>query len=74
VTLDEGIVGRVTRAVRHHEWGQVAMAVIKRTVAPEAVLSVVIDGDTINASQELLVLPESGATRREALAARRSGA
>jgi folate-binding protein YgfZ len=74
VTLDEGVVGRVTRAVRHHEWGQVAMGLIKRTVAPDAIVSVVVDGSAVNASQELLVLPESGATRREALAAQRSGA
>ena len=72
VTAGDDVVGRVTRAVRHHEWGQVALAVIKRTVSPDAMLSVMVDGEAVNASQELLVLPESGATRREALAARRN--
>jgi folate-binding protein YgfZ len=72
VTLADDVVGRVTRAVRHHEWGQVALAVIKRTVSPDAMLSVIVNGEAVNASQELLVLPESGATRREALAARRN--
>jgi folate-binding protein YgfZ len=74
VSLGEKVVGRVTRAVRHHEWGQVALAVVKRTVDPDAVLTLTIEGETANASQELLVLPESGGTRREALAARRSNA
>ena len=72
VTVGDDVVGRITRAVRHHEWGQVALAVIKRTVSPNAMLSVLVDGEAVNASQELLVLPESGATRREALAARRN--
>ena len=72
VTVGDDVVGRITRAVRHHEWGQVALAVIKRTVSPDAMLYVMVDGEAVNASQELLVLPQSGATRREALAARRN--
>ena len=66
-------VGKVTRVARHHEWGPLAYAVIKRSVETHAELSVAGPDGPIAATQEVLVLPDSGATRREALAARRQG-
>jgi len=65
-------VGRVTRVVRHHEWGPLAFAIIKRNVDVNNVLSVAGPDGAIAATQEVLVLPDSGATRREALSARRN--
>lgn len=54
VTLDGRVVGWVGSAARHYELGPIATAVVKRSVPPEAVLSV---GGSIAASQELVVLP-----------------
>jgi folate-binding protein YgfZ len=73
VRAGEKDVGRVTRLVRHHEWGPLAYAVIKRNVDTQAALIVVGAGGDIPATQEVLVHPDSGATRREALNARRQG-
>ena len=64
-------VGKVTRVARHHEWGPLAYAVIKRSVETHAELSVAGPDGPIAATQEVLVLPDSGATRRDALSARR---
>ncbi len=44
-------VGRVTSAVRHHELGPVALALVKRSVPAEATLSV----EGVPAAQELVV-------------------
>ncbi len=71
VFLDGRRVGRITRVARHFEWGPIAYAVIKRTVPVQATLTVQGSAGYVPASQEVLVQPESGATRREALAARR---
>lgn len=47
--------GHVTSASRHHELGPIALAVIKRSVDPNAPLSVAYEGGTIAATQELIV-------------------
>lgn len=53
VLFDTRHVGRVTTAVRHHELGPVALALVKRSVAPAAVLTV----DGVTAAQEIVVAP-----------------
>jgi hypothetical protein len=54
-------VGFIGSAARHHEYGPIALALIKRNVDPEAVLEVVAeDQPTVTATQELLVDPEVG--------------
>ena len=40
MTLDGRAVGFVGTAVRHHELGQIALAVVKRNVADDAALLV----------------------------------
>lgn len=60
-------VGRVTRVALHHEWGGIALALLKRAVAEDAALEVRIgDGDqvaSIAASQEVIVPADAGAVR-----------
>ena len=51
VLLDEKEVGFIGSVSRHYELGPIALAVIKRNVAPDAVLS----SDGIPAAQEILV-------------------
>jgi folate-binding protein YgfZ len=53
VLLGARRVGQVTTAVRHHELGPVALALVKRSAAPAAVLTV----DGVTAAQELVVAP-----------------
>ncbi len=53
-------VGRLTSVVRHHELGPVALAVLKRSLDPEATLSV----DGLAASQEIIVHPDGFGTGR----------
>ena len=72
VSAHDNEVGRITRVVRHHEWGPLAYAVIKRSVNTDEGLIVAGPHGSISATQEVLVLPEAGATRREALATRRN--
>lgn len=64
-------VGRVTRVVRHHEWGPLGLGLVKRSVDVDAELSVSGPEGLIPASQEVIVDPASGATRREAISSRR---
>ena len=54
-------VGSVTSSALHHELGPVALAVIKRSVAPDAQLLVIADDVTIAAAQEVIVPPDAGA-------------
>lgn len=72
VMVGSETVGRVTRVSRHHEWGPIAYTVIKRNVDQAAELQVETGSGSVCATQELLVSPDAGATRREALAARRA--
>ncbi|MEV6411244.1 folate-binding protein [Kribbella sp. NPDC051718] len=61
VRIGEKQVGFIGSAARHHEYGPIALALIKRNVDPEAVLEVVAeDQPTVTATQELLVDPEVG--------------
>lgn len=55
VALGERVVGRVTSPVRHHDLGPVALAVIKRSVPPDAALLVAGPAGVIDASQEVIV-------------------
>lgn len=60
IKVGERTVGRVTSAALHYEAGPIALAVIKRNVDPETVLSVV-DGETsYPASQDVIVTPDAG--------------
>ncbi len=54
VKLGERAVGVVTSAVRHFEDGPLALALLRRNVAPDAVLSI----GNFQASQEEIVTPE----------------
>lgn len=66
-------VGRVTRAALHHEWGGIALALVKRSVAEDAELEVrggstgndpaAAPGEPIAATQEVIVPADAGATR-----------
>lgn len=56
IVLDGRSIGRVGSSARHHEWGPVALALIKRSVPADVPL--VVDG--IDAAQELIVDPEVG--------------
>lgn len=74
-------VGRVTRAALHHEWGGIALALLKRSVPEEAELAVTLgegasdeDRRTIASSQEVIVPATAGATRRDRITALRGGA
>lgn len=63
VFLGENSVGFITRRVRHFELGPIAIALLKRTTDPNAVLSVSSREGVIPATQEILVPIEAGATR-----------
>ena len=56
VTLDGNVVGAVGSSARHHEFGPVALAMVKRNTDPSA--SLLADG--VAAAQELIVDPEAG--------------
>ena len=66
-------VGRVTRAAIHHEWGGIALALLKRSVPEDAELEVRggpegadpagAPAEPIAASQEVVVPGDAGATR-----------
>ena len=76
-------VGRVTRAGLHHEWGGVALALLKRSLPEDAELEVRIgagpdapdaeDRQAVAASQEIIVPSDAGATRRADIAERFGG-
>ncbi|WP_449283182.1 CAF17-like 4Fe-4S cluster assembly/insertion protein YgfZ [Leucobacter sp.] len=66
-------VGRVTRAAMHHEWGGIALALLKRSVAEDAPLEVrggaegsdpaAAPGEIIAAAQEVIVPADAGSVR-----------
>ena len=56
VLVGEKVVGFVGSSARHHELGPIALALIKRNVAVDAVLTV----DAMPAAQEVIVDPEVG--------------
>jgi folate-binding protein YgfZ len=62
VLSGETEVGRVTAAALHHELGPIALAVVKRSTDPAAVLTVTSeDGTVIAAAQQVVVPPDAGA-------------
>jgi folate-binding protein YgfZ len=63
VLAGDAEVGRVTSAGIHHELGPIALAVVKRSVDPAAVLAVrTAEGVVVSAAQEVIVPPDAGAT------------
>lgn len=61
VLTSDKTVGYVTRAVNHHEWGPIALALIKRSVPGDESLAVAVAGDhRVAANQEILVTPDAG--------------
>ncbi|QZY51375.1 CAF17-like 4Fe-4S cluster assembly/insertion protein YgfZ [Leucobacter tenebrionis] len=58
-------VGRVTRAALHHEWGGIALALLKRALPEDAALEVELPdtAERAAASQEPIVPADAGATR-----------
>ena len=58
-------VGRVTRAALHHEWGGIALALLKRALPEDAALEVALadSEERIAAAQEAIVPSDAGATR-----------
>jgi tRNA-modifying protein YgfZ len=67
VLLDETSVGFVGSAARHYELGPIALALVKRTTAVTATLTV----DGVAAAQEVLVAPDVGANIQLELKRRR---
>ncbi|TLM85712.1 folate-binding protein YgfZ [Pseudarthrobacter sp. NamE2] len=60
VLAGERKVGTVTSVAQHYEMGPVALAVIKRSVAPDEILTVLDGDEPYPASQELIVAPDAG--------------
>jgi folate-binding protein YgfZ len=60
VRLGERKVGTVTSVVQHYEMGPVALAVIKRSVSPDEILTVVDGDEPYTAAQEVIVAPDAG--------------
>ncbi len=56
-------LGRVTRAVLHHELGPIAMALLKRGTAADAEFDVAVGDGFTRASQQVIVPIGAGATR-----------
>lgn len=57
VYVDEREVGWIGSAARHHEWGPIATAVIKRTVPTDAPLVVRTERGDVAGTQEVVVVP-----------------
>lgn len=62
VTLDGKDVGRLAASANHHELGPVGLAVVKRSLDPQAVLTLTVDDVVVTAAQQTIVPPEAGAT------------
>ncbi|MEO7005650.1 MAG: glycine cleavage T C-terminal barrel domain-containing protein [Terrimesophilobacter sp.] len=62
VALGDTVVGRVTSAGLHYELGPIALAIVKRTTDPGAVLTVNSGGTVLAAAQEVIVPTDAGAT------------
>jgi len=60
---EERAVGRITSVARHMDWGAIALALVKRSVAEDALLEVACESSRIPASQEVIVPRDAGATR-----------
>ena len=62
VLAGEVEVGRITSSALHYELGPIALAIVKRTVDPEADLLVSVEGTLIAAGQEVIVPTDAGAS------------
>ncbi|MEO7147145.1 MAG: glycine cleavage T C-terminal barrel domain-containing protein, partial [Terrimesophilobacter sp.] len=62
VTLDDAVVGRVTSSAMHYELGPIALAIVKRNTAQDAVLTVQADGVAVTAAQDVIVPSDAGAS------------
>lgn len=62
VRWGDEVVGAITSAVRHHEEGPIALALVKRSTPVDADLIVDTDGESIAAAQEQIVPPDAGRT------------
>jgi folate-binding protein YgfZ len=60
VLLGERKVGTVTSVAQHYEMGPIALAVIKRSVAPDELLTVLDGEEPYTAAQEVIVAPDAG--------------
>ncbi|MDQ0632983.1 folate-binding protein YgfZ [Arthrobacter pascens] len=60
VLLGERKVGVVTSVAQHYEMGPVALAVIKRSVGPDEILTVMDGEEPYVAAQEVIVAPDAG--------------
>jgi len=60
------VIGYVSRAARHYEWGPVGIGLVKRSTAVEDV-TVEVGEELVPARIEALTSPTAGGTRREAL-------
>ena len=60
VILEDRVVGTVTSVAQHFEMGPIALAVVKRSVDPDAVLSVDDAGERYPANQEIIVATDAG--------------
>lgn len=63
VMLEDTQKGHITRAAWHHELGPIALALLKRTTPTDVTVSVISDGVSVPANQEVLVTPDAGASR-----------
>lgn len=61
VMFDGTAVGHVTSSARHYELGPIALAVVKRMVDSDAVLTVVVGDTVVAAAQEVIVPSTAGA-------------
>ena len=60
VLLGDKRVGAITSAAQHYEMGPIALAVVKRSADPQAQLTVVDDGESYDAAQEVIVTTDAG--------------
>jgi folate-binding protein YgfZ len=60
VLLGERKVGVVTSVAQHYEMGPIALAVIKRSVGPDEILTVMDGEEPYVAAQEVIVAPDAG--------------
>lgn len=58
---DEKIIGKITSAGRHFEYGPIALALLKRQTPIGATVRVHSSGSFVAATQEMIVPPEAGA-------------
>jgi folate-binding protein YgfZ len=60
IIFEDRVVGTVTSVAQHFEMGPIALALVKRSVDPDAVLSVNDDGEMYPANQEIIVATDAG--------------